>query len=129
MKPKKKKAKPSLLARLFGAKAKAKPAAKKPTRAKTASPPLPAKDTAPEKAGPPKAPRPTPLDRSISEIKTMVRIGQNNPARLANILGNLIKAEQAKKAKADEDYQRLIQDILDREQKKEAPDSPPPSQP
>ncbi|MCC7260947.1 MAG: hypothetical protein IT369_00360 [Candidatus Latescibacteria bacterium] len=100
MKPKKKKAKPSLLARLFGAKNKAKPAARKS-----------AKD--------PKTPPKTPLDRSIAEIKTMVRIGENNPARLANILGNLIKAEQAKKAKADEDYQRLIQDILDREQKKQ----------
>lgn len=117
MKPKKKKAKPSLLARLFGA--KAKPTAKKAAKTKATTP-----DT--EKAAPEKAaPRPTPLDRSISEIKTMVRIGHNNPARLANILGNLIKAEQEKKAKADEKYQKLIQDILDRQQQKEQQDPPP----
>ena len=116
MKPKKKKAKPSLLARLFGAKGKAKPAAKKAARTKAAEAPARQK-AAPEKTA--AQPRPTPLDRSISEIKTMVRIGHNNPARLANILGNIIKAEQAKKAKADEDYQKLIQDILDRQQQKE----------
>lgn len=111
MKPKKKKAKPSLLARLFGGKSKTKPATKGS-----------AKDT--KRAAKTQAPRKTPLDRSIAEIKTMVRIGENNPARLASILGNLIKAEQAKKAKADEDYQRLIQGILDREQKKQ--EEPPP---
>jgi hypothetical protein len=117
MKPKKKKAKPSLLTRLFGGKAK-KPAAKKPAKPKAAAPPK----AAPEKAGP----RPTPLDRSIAEIKTMVRIGESNPARLATILGNIIKAEQAKKAQADEQYQKLIQDILDRQQQKEQQEEPPP---
>ena len=117
MKPKKKKAKPSLLTRLFGAKAKAKPAGKKsaPTR----------KKAAPEKAAV-RPPPPTPLDRSISEIKHMVRIGQNNPARLATILGNMIKAEQVKKAQADEKYRLLIQDILDRQEQKEQ-DPPPPT--
>ncbi|MBI2505546.1 MAG: hypothetical protein HYW07_20230 [Candidatus Latescibacteria bacterium] len=117
MKPKKKKARSSLLARLFGAKGKAEPAAKKAAKAKTA------KKAAPEKVAP-KPPPPTPLDRSIAEIKQMVRIGQNNPARLATILGNLIKAEQAKKAQADEKYQQLIQDILDRQQQKEQQEPP-----
>ena len=105
MKPKKKESKPSLLARLFGAKAKAKPAAKKA---------VPGKAT----------PKPTPLDRSISEIKTMVRIGQNNPARLATILGNLIKAQQEKKAQEDEKFKKLVQDILARQQKEDPPPSP-----
>lgn len=123
MKPKKKKAKPSLLARLFGAKAKAKPAAKKAAKAKAAATPPAAEKSLAKKAAP-KPPPPTPLDRSIAEIKTMVRIGQNNPARLANILGNLLKAEQAKKAAADEKYHQLIQDILDRQQQKEPPEPP-----
>lgn len=123
MKPKKKKANPSLLARLFGAKGKAKPAAKKTAKTKAAAPP--AKKAAPKKAAArPKPPPPTPLDRSIAEIKQMIRIGQNNPARLATILGNLIKAEQVKKAQADEKYQQLIQDILDRQQQKEQQDPP-----
>lgn len=118
MSPKKKKAKPSLLARLFGAKGKAKPAAKKPAEAR--------KKAAPEKAAPPKPPRPTPLDRSISEIKTMVRIGQNNPARLATILGNMLNTEKAKKDQADEKFQQLIRDILARQQQKEEQEQDPP---
>jgi len=111
VKPKKKKAKPSLLARLFGGKNKAEPETKKaPARKKPA----------------PKSPPPSRLDRSIAEIKTMVRIGESNPARLATILTNIIKAEQAKKAKADEEYRKLIQDILDRQQQKEQEKEPPP---
>lgn len=109
MKPKNKKAKPSLLARLFGGKGKAEPEAKKtPARKRPA----------------PKSPPPSRLDRSISEIKTMVRIGESNPARLATILTSIIKAEQAKKAKADEEYRKLIQDILDRQQQKEQEQEP-----
>jgi hypothetical protein len=115
MKPKKKKAKPSLLARLFGGKGKAEPAAKKP----------PARKKAPPEKAAPRQPRSTPLDRSIAEIKTMVRIGQSNPARLATILGNILRAEQEKKAQADEKYRQLIQDILDRQAQQEQ--DPPPS--
>ena len=122
MTPKKKSAKPSLLARLFGA----KPAKANPTRKKSAKEQLVEKKPAAQKvASAPKPPLPTPLDRSIAEIKTMARIGENNPSRLATILGNILKAEQAKKAQADEKYQKLIQDILARQQKEQQ--EPPPS--
>ena len=121
MTPKKSKSNPSLLARLFGA----KPAKAKPARKQSAKEQLVEKKPAAGKAAPaPKAPLPTPLDRSISEIKTMVRIGENNPSRLATILGNILKAEQAKKAQADEKYQKLIQDILARQEQKEQQDPP-----
>ena len=116
MSPKKKKVEPSLLARLFGTKGKAKSAAKKSAAAR--------KKAAPEKAVQPQPPRPTPLDRSISEIKTMVRIGQNNPARLATILGNMLNAEKAKKDQADEKFQQLVRDILARQQQQEQQEPP-----
>ena len=104
---KKKAAKKSLLARLFGDRKKAKndQVAKVP---KAKAKPL------------------TPLQRSIAEIKQMKKIGGRAPERLAQLLVAMLGQERAKEEEARCRLDKQVRDIIHRAEKKEG--EPPPEE-
>lgn len=104
-KKKKKAEKKSLLTRLFGNRKAAEngKAKKKPeTRAKAL----------------------TALQRSISEIKQMKKIGDRDPERLAQLLAAMLGQERAKEEEAKRRLDEQVWDIIHRAEQKNA--EPPP---
>ena len=104
-KKKKKAAKKSLLTRLFGGeKAKKNDKVKKKTevRAKAL----------------------TALQRSISEIKQMKKIGERDPERLAQLLATMLGQERAKAEEAKRKLDEQVRDIIHRAEQKDAATSP-----
>lgn len=96
-----------LLARLFKGDAKAERGKKVEAKAKA-------------KAGPPKARPLTPLERSIQEIKHMATVGKSDPERLAMLLSRLLSQERDKQRLAREQFDRMVWDIVNREEKSAA---------
>lgn len=112
-KGKKPAARRGLLARLFkgsaGGKGKGKDGDKAAAR----------KAAAASKAAPNGKPRPpTPLERSIREIKHMVKVGGSDPERLAMMLSRLLSAEKEKQRKAREDFDRMVWGLVNKSEKK-----------
>jgi hypothetical protein len=112
-----KKAKSSLLTRLFGGK---KGANKNQTGAakKAKAKPL------------------TPLQRSIAEMQQMTKIGKRDPERLAQLLITMLGKERAKEEAAKQNFDQQVWDIVHRDEQKNAepidgesddPKTPPPS--
>ena len=104
-KKKKKAAKKSLLTRLFGdKKAKENGKTKKKTEAR--------------------AKALTALQRSISEIKQMKKIGERDPKRLAQLLATILGQERAKAEEAKRKLDVQVWDIIHRAEQKDAGNSP-----
>lgn len=59
---------------------------------------------------------PTPLDRSIREIKQLLGVGQSDPERLALLLSNLLGAEREKLEKDQQNFDQMVWDIVNREE-------------
>ena len=59
---------------------------------------------------------PTPLDRSIREIKQLLGVGQSDPERLALLLSNLLGAEKEKQEKDQQNFDQMIWDIVNRKE-------------
>ena len=104
-KKKSKAAKKSLLSRLFGDRKNAKKgqAAKVP---KAKAKPL------------------TPLQRSITEIKQMKKIGDRDPERLAQLLVAMLGQERAKEEEAKRRLDKQVRDIIHRAEQNEGEPSP-----
>jgi hypothetical protein len=96
----------SLLTRLFGSK-------KKDSQTKKAAPKVKAKPL-------------TPLQRSITEIQQMTKIGQRDPERLAQLLVTMLGKERAKEEADKQQFDQQVWDILRREEEKGAEGSAPP---
>ena len=104
-KKKKKAAKKSLLTRLFGdKKAKENGKTKKKTKAKVKAL--------------------TALQRSISDIKQMKKIGERDPERLAQLLATILGQERAKAEEAKRKLDEQVWDIIHRAEQKDAENSP-----
>ena len=104
-KKKKKAAKKSLLTRLFGdKKAKENGKTKKKTEARGKAL--------------------TALQRSISEIKQMKKIGERDPKRLAQLLATILGQERAKAEEAKRKLDVQVWDIIHRAEQKDAGHSP-----
>ena len=104
-KKKKKAAKKSLLTRLFGnKKAKENGKTKKKTEAKVKAL--------------------TALQRSISDIKQMKKIGERDPERLAQLLATILGQERAKAEEAKRKLDEQVGDIIHRAEQKDAKTSP-----
>jgi hypothetical protein len=104
-KKKKKAAKKSLLTRLFGdKKAKENGKTKKKTEARGKAL--------------------TALQRSISEIKQMKKIGERDPERLAQLLATMLGKERAKAEEAKRKLDEQVWDIIHRAEQKDAATSP-----
>ena len=94
-----KKAKSSLLTRLFGAK----------------------KGADKNEAAPAKKAKPlTPLQRSIAEMEQMTKIGKRDPERLAQLLITMLGKERAKEEAAKQSFDEQVWDIVHRDEKKKA---------
>lgn len=96
-----KKAKSSLLTRIFGGKKGADKngaASAKKTKAK----PL------------------TPLQRSIAEMQQMTKIGKRDPERLAQLLITMLGKERAKEEAAKQNFDQQVWDIVHRDEQKKA---------
>ena len=65
----------------------------------------------------------TPLERSIQEIKNMAKVGESNPERLAMLLSRLLGQEKEKERLAKEDFDRMVWDIVDKNEAKNADDT------
>ena len=102
----KKKAQGSLLTRLLKGKGK-----KKSKDQKAAS-------TAGRKAEASEKP-PTPLDRSIREIKQLLGVGQSDPERLALLLSNILGAEREKQEKEQQKFDEMVWDLVIRREQGE----------
>lgn len=104
-KKKKKAAKKSFLTRLFGdKKAKENGKTKKKTEAR--------------------AKALTALQRSISDIKQMKKIGERDPERLAQLLATILGQERAKAEEAKRKLDEQVGDIIHRAEQKDAKTSP-----
>ena len=104
-KKKKKAAKKSLLTRLFGdKKAKENGKTKKKTEARVKAL--------------------TALQRSISDIKQMKKIGERDPERLAQLLATILGHERAKAEEAKRKLDEQVGDIIHRAEQKDAKTSP-----
>jgi len=103
-KKKKSATKKSLLARLFGDKKAVKETKPKKTEAR--------------------AKALTALQRSISEIKQMKKIGERDPERLAQLLTTMLGQEREKEEEAKRKLNEQVWDIIHRTEKKNA--EPPP---
>jgi len=103
----KKKAQGSLLTRFFGGK-KGDKKGKKTATAKVKAKPL------------------TPLERSISEVQQMAKIGQRDPERLAQLLITMLGKERAKEEADQERFNQQVWDIVhkDEQEEGEPPDAP-----
>lgn len=55
----------------------------------------------------------TPLERSISEIKQMAKVGESDPQRLAMLLSNLLAGEQAKRQHDQQQFDEMVSGLLD----------------
>ena len=96
-----KKAKSSLLTRLFGGKKGAnKNQAASAKKAKVK--PL------------------TPLQRSIAEMQQMTKIGKRDPERLAQLLITMLGKERAKEEAAKQSFDQQVWDIVHRDEQKNA---------
>lgn len=62
----------------------------------------------------------TPLDRSIQEIKHMAKVGESDPERLAMLLSRLLGQEKEKQRSAQEDFDRMIWDIVHKDESNDA---------
>ena len=107
-KKKKKAAKKSLLTRLFGDKKAGKNG----------------KKDKPEKKSETRAQALTALQRSISEIKQMKKIGERDPERLAQLLATMLGQEREKAEEAKRKLDEQVWDIIHRAEQKNA--EPPP---
>ncbi len=56
----------------------------------------------------------TPLERSISEIKQMAKVGESDPERLAMLLSTLLAGEQAKRQHDQQQLDEMVSDLLDK---------------
>ena len=54
----------------------------------------------------------TPLDRSIQEIKHMMKVGESDPERLAMLLSKLLGTEQEKMQRNQEQFDKMVWDIV-----------------
>ena len=97
---KKSSTKKSLLARLFGDKKAVKETKPKKTEAR--------------------AKALTALQRSISEIKQMKKIGERDPERLAQLLTTMLGQEREKEEEANRKLNEQVWDIIRRTEKKNA---------
>ncbi len=59
---------------------------------------------------------PTPLDRSIREIKQLLGVGQSDPERLALLLSNILGAEREKQEKDQQNFDQMVWDIVNRKE-------------
>lgn len=57
---------------------------------------------------------PTPLDRSIREIKQLLGVGQSDPERLALLLSNILGAEREKQEKDQQKFDEMVWDLVNR---------------
>ncbi|HJP32549.1 MAG TPA: hypothetical protein QGF95_18550 [Candidatus Latescibacteria bacterium] len=60
----------------------------------------------------------TPLERSIQEIKHMAKVGESDPERLAGLLSQLLGGEQEKRRQAQEDFDKMVWDIVNKDDEK-----------
>lgn len=58
----------------------------------------------------------SPLERSIQEIKHMAKVGESDPERLAMLLSRLLTKEREKKRRAQEDFERMVWDLVKRDE-------------
>ena len=65
----------------------------------------------------------TPLERSIQEIKNMAKVGESDPERLAMLLSRLLGQEKEKERLAKEDFDRMVWDIVNKNEAKNADDT------
>ncbi|HIG53206.1 MAG TPA: hypothetical protein EYG11_24885 [Candidatus Latescibacteria bacterium] len=66
----------------------------------------------------------TALQRSISEIKQMKKIGERDPERLAQLLATMLGQERAKAEEAKRKLNEQVWDIIHRAEQKNAEPSP-----
>ena len=114
MKGKKKKKRPGETASLLTRLMKGRPAAKgspRPKKQGNGTANVSRVESATEESTKPK----TPLDRSISEIKNMMAVGENDPERLAMLLSKLLGSEQKRKQEEKEAFDKMVLDIVDRD--------------
>ena len=62
----------------------------------------------------------SPLERSIQEIKHLAKVGEKDPERLAMILSAMLGAEQEKTRREQEKFDTMIQDIVERGERKDS---------
>ncbi|MFC1525764.1 hypothetical protein ACFL6X_03015 [Candidatus Latescibacterota bacterium] len=114
-KKKKKAAKGSLLTRLFGAggkgSAKEKPKVKKAGAATGSNGKAPAQDGR-QSPAPAKARPLTPLERSIEEVRRMMKVGESDPQRLAMLLSNLLGTEKQKRQQDQQKFDDMVLGIV-----------------
>ena len=60
----------------------------------------------------------SPLDRSIQEIKQLMKVGEDDPERLALLLSNLLVTEREKMQKKQEAFDQMVWDIVQRKEEK-----------
>ncbi|MEE2659458.1 MAG: hypothetical protein VX733_13205 [Candidatus Latescibacterota bacterium] len=65
----------------------------------------------------------TPLDHSIQEIRSMIKVGERDPERLAMLLSSLLSKEQEKQKSAQEDFDRMVWDIVNKDEATEEGDN------
>ena len=66
----------------------------------------------------------TALQRSISDIKQMKKIGERDPERLAQLLATILGQERAKAEEAKRKLDEQVGDIIHRAEQKDAKTSP-----
>ncbi|MBT6148542.1 MAG: hypothetical protein HN712_18735 [Gemmatimonadetes bacterium] len=65
----------------------------------------------------------TPLERSIAEIRQLQKVGERDPERLATLLANILQKEKAKHDDAQEKFDALVWDIVNREEQDDDADA------
>ncbi|MEW6751545.1 MAG: hypothetical protein AB1505_11300 [Candidatus Latescibacterota bacterium] len=125
------KTKGSLLQRLFGGRKQAQgrsaaPQKKAPAPAATPGKAAGSAPRAAAEAVPP--PRlPTPLERSIAEVKSMARIGARDPERLARLLAGLLAKERQQRQAEKERFEQQVLEIARRTGAEPPPAATPPT--
>ena len=122
MKPKKKKKKTSksVLTRFFKSGNKQKKKTAKKTESTAAKEAAEKKESAQTNGAPPKAPLPTPRQRSIAEVKQMKQLGDKSPERLARVLSAILGKERVKNEADKEQFDQMVWGIIQRHEKDDA---------
>ena len=62
----------------------------------------------------------SPMDRSIQEIKQLMKVGQDDPERLALLLSNLLGTEREKMQQKQAAFDQMVWDIVAKKEGKES---------
>lgn len=60
------------------------------------------------------------MDRSIQEIKQLMKVGQDDPERLALLLSNLLGTEREKMQQKQAAFDQMVWDIVAKKERKES---------